>query len=218
MADDPDTVAARFGGTGGEPVTHGWSGAPLVRFRRGAETLYWKSGPEAAAEADRLGWLAGTGVPCPVVRDRGPDWVLTAELPGRDLARPWPESQRQAALAAMAEGLRVLHGLDAAGCPFVSPFPDQPATSRRVVTHGDYCCPNVLVDPATIRFAGVVDVGRLGVGDPYVDFALASMTLSGTLNPQYGGPPAARLVIESAGGDPDDPRIGTYIRLDQASG
>ena len=182
-------------------------------MRRGGETLYWKSGPEAAAEADRLAWLAGTGVPCPVLRDRGPDWVLTAELPGRDLAREWPASRRQAALAAMAEGLRVLHALDPADCPFVSPFPPQPATSRRVVTHGDYCCPNVLVDPSTMRFAGLVDVGRLGVGDPYVDFAVTSMTLVGTLNPQYGGAPAARLVIEAAGGDPQDTRIENYLRI-----
>nr|WP_238174730.1 phosphotransferase [Kribbella kalugense] len=84
------------------------------------------------------------------------------------------------------------------------------------MTHGDYAAPNVFIDPTTLRFTGVLDLSRLGTGDRYVDLALMFKSLRGTLNPQYGGPPAARRFVELYGGDPDDPRIEHYIRLDDS--
>jgi streptomycin 3"-kinase len=45
------------------------------------------------------------------------------------------------------------------------------ATSS-VVCHGDFCLPNVLVDPHTLEVTGLVDLGRLGRADPYADIAL----------------------------------------------
>jgi aminoglycoside phosphotransferase len=107
----------------------------------------------------------------------------------------------------MADGLRALDELS--GCPFPSPFPG----AGDAVTHGDYCAPNVFIDPGTLRFCGILDLGRLGVGDRYLDLALMVKSLRG-LNPQYGGLPAARRFVELYGGDPDDPRIEHYITLD----
>ena len=76
-----------------------------------------------------------------------------------------------------------------------------------VVAHGDYCCPNVFVDPATLRPTGVLDVGELGVGDPRIDLAAVMVTLAGGMNPQYGGRPAYEYVCRRYGADPDDERI-----------
>lgn len=42
-----------------------------------------------------------------------------------------------------------------------------------VFTHGDYCLPNVLIDPETLQANGFVDWGRGGVSDKYQDLALA---------------------------------------------
>lgn len=190
----------------------GLSGAAVVRLRRGKEHAYWKSGPGVDEDVERLLWLGTTDVACPRVLDRGDGWALTSELPGRDVARPWPAADRPAVLAAVVEGLRALHALDVRSCPFVSPFPG-PA---KAVTHGDFALPNVFVDPSTLRFAGVLDLGRLGAGDPYLDLALVYKSLAGELNPQYGGPPAAREVVLSYGGDPGDPRIAQYIDLDNS--
>lgn len=198
----------RFGATSAEPVHLGYSEATVMRLRRGSEVLFHKEGPGVDDEADRLAWLGDTGFPCPRLLDRGDNWMLTSELPGRDASQPWPTAARPAVLRAMADGLRQLHALT--DSPFASPFPGDP----EVVTHGDYCAPNVFIDPETLRFTGILDLGHLGLGDPYVDVALMMNSLSGDLNPQYGGPPAARLFAETYGADPDDPRVKLYIELD----
>jgi aminoglycoside phosphotransferase len=207
---DLNALADRFGAGSAEPIHLGNSAATVVRLRRRSEHLFYKAGPGVDDEADRLAWLGSTGFPCPCIVDRGNNWLLTTELAGRDTSQPWPADQRPAVLTAMAEGLRALHALP--DSPFRSPF----AGEADVVTHGDYCAPNVFVDPSSLRFTGVLDVSGLGMGDRYVDLALMFKSLSGELNPQYGGPPAARRFVEAYGGDPDDPRIAYYIDLDNA--
>jgi aminoglycoside phosphotransferase len=197
----------RFGATSAEPVHVGFSDASVVRLLRGSETLFHKSGAGVGDEADRLAWLSSTGFPCPRVIDRGDDWMLSTSLAGRDASDSWAEGDRPGVLASMAEGLKALHSLTES--PFSSPFPGD----RVVVTHGDYCAPNVFFDPDTVAFTGVLDLGRLGLGDPYVDVALMVKSLTGR-NPQYGGLPAARAFVAAYGADFEDPRIKLYIDLD----
>lgn len=203
-------IQGRFGAERAEAVHVGHSEAVVVRLERGRERLYYKAGPGIDLEAERLAWLGGTGFPCPRIIDRGNNWLLTAELPGRDASQHWPAADRPAVVAAIADGLRALDQLS--GCPFPSPFPG----AGDAVTHGDYAAPNVFVDPETLRFSGVLDLSRLGAGDRYLDLALMFKSLRGGLNPQYGGLPAARHFVELYGGDPDDPRIEHYITLDDS--
>ncbi|TDW98774.1 phosphotransferase [Kribbella sp. VKM Ac-2566] len=205
---DLNLLQDRFGADRAEPISVGCSDATVVRLDRGPERLYYKAGQGVGVEAERLAWLSGTGFPCPRIVDQGNNWLLTTELPGRDASQPWPARDRPAVLAAIASGLRALDELT--DCPFASPFPG----AGTAVTHGDYAAPNVFIDPTTLRFAGVLDLSRLGAGDRYVDLALMFKSLRGTLNPQYGGPPAARRFVELYGGDPEDPRIEHYITLD----
>jgi len=200
----------RFGASSAEPIHVGHSAATVVRLDRGAERLYYKAGEDVGPEADRLAWLGSTGFPCPQIVDRGNNWLLTTELPGRDASQPWPSHDRPAVLAAIADGLRQLDELT--DCPFDSPFPGD----GNAVTHGDYAAPNVFIDPSTLRFTGILDLSRLGTGDRYIDLALMFKSLRGELNPQYGGPPAARRFVEAYSGDPDDPRIEYYIKLDDS--
>ncbi|NIK62354.1 phosphotransferase [Kribbella shirazensis] len=205
---DLNALQDRFGAERAEPISVGCSDAIVVKLDRGAERLYYKAGPGIDVEAERLAWLGGTGFPCPQIVDRGNNWLLTTELPGRDASQDWPAADRPAVVAAIADGLRALDAL--AGCPFPSPFPGM----GDAVTHGDYAAPNVFIDPETLRFTGVLDLSRLGTGDRYIDVALMFKSLRGGLNPQYGGLPAARRFVELYGGDPDDPRIEHYITLD----
>ncbi|WP_405802074.1 APH(3'') family aminoglycoside O-phosphotransferase [Streptomyces sp. NBC_01506] len=44
--------------------------------------------------------------------------------------------------------------------------------AESVVCHGDLCLPNIVLDPATMKVAGFIDLGRLGAADPYADIAL----------------------------------------------
>lgn len=203
-----DFLLDRFGANAAEPVHVGHSEATVTRLRRGRETLFHKAGRGVDEEAARLAWLNSTGFPCPRILDRGDDWMLTSGLSGRDASQGWPAADRVAVLRAVADGLRELHALT--DCPFVSPFPGE----RVVVTHGDYAAPNVFIDPETLQFNGILDLSRLGLGDPYVDVALMVKSLSGSLNPQYGGASAARQFAQYYGADADDPRIELYIGLD----
>jgi aminoglycoside phosphotransferase len=84
-----------------------------------------------------------------------------------------------------------------------------------VVCHGDACLPNVLVDPDSFEVTGMVDVGRLGVGDRHLDLALAARSVSDTsLNRAYG--PAAAEAMLAAYGLPADPwRLEFYRLLDE---
>jgi aminoglycoside 3'-phosphotransferase-2 len=108
-------------------ITLGRSDALVWRFtgRDEGEALFLKAEAnhpltELPGEAQRLQWLAGTGIPGPSLRasfDEGDyHWLLMTALPGSDLTQlvERPEALRNA----LATGLRALHALDPATCPF----------------------------------------------------------------------------------------------------
>ena len=83
------------------------------------------------------------------------------------------------------------------------------------VVHGDACLPNALVDPETLRFAGWVDLGRLGVADRHWDLALATRSTGDeALNPGFG-PDAAAELLRAYALPADDGRLAFYRLLDE---
>lgn len=82
-----------------------------------------------------------------------------------------------------------------------------------VVCHGDFCLPNVLLDPETLTVTGILDVGRLGVADRHLDLALLTRSVASTdLNPAYG-PDFAAWVGDRTHADPW--RLEYYRLLDE---
>ncbi len=56
---------------------------------------------------------------------------------------------------------------------------------REVLTHGDFCFPNILLDPGSLELSGVIDLGAVAVGDPWWDLAVASWSVTWNLGPGH---------------------------------
>ncbi|MFT3872879.1 MAG: aminoglycoside 3'-phosphotransferase [Nocardioides sp.] len=80
-----------------------------------------------------------------------------------------------------------------------------------VVCHGDACLPNILLDPQTLRWTGLVDLARLGRADRYLDLALLHRSLEGGANPQF--PEGSGDEALAAYGVVADPTRLAYYRL-----
>jgi aminoglycoside phosphotransferase len=217
----------RYGQREWAPVTMGCSGA---RVFRGTEVhVKVAAVADLAAERTALDWLSGTGIPAPRVVEYGAvdgyEWLATTTVPGRSAAEEWPAHQRKAVIRAVAGALRALHAVPVAGCPLdrrlavrLAEIGDDvghpPGTEDPVVCHGDFCLPNVLLDPETTTVTGILDVARLGVADRYTDLALMARSIgSAELNPQYGLSFVDEFLAAYGGVSLDDGRIAYYQLL-----
>ncbi|BEP69577.1 MULTISPECIES: APH(3'') family aminoglycoside O-phosphotransferase [unclassified Variovorax] len=85
----------------------------------------------------------------------------------------------------------------------------------RVVCHGDACLPNFLIDPQTLQCTGLIDVGRLGTADRYVDLSLLLGNARESWRDAADARAAHALLFAQLGIDvPDDGRLDFYLRLD----
>ncbi|MBE1878024.1 phosphotransferase [Myceligenerans pegani] len=186
---------------------------------------------DLADEAARLAWAASY-TPVPRVLEHGRDddseWLVTEAIDARTAVDPRWIAAPQTAVRAIGVALRALHdALPVADCPFtwsveervarVLPEKADPGTLARladapdlvgpVVCHGDACAPNTLLhDDGT--WAAHVDLGRLGVADPWADLSVAALSTVWNYGPGY-----EHLVYESYGIDPDPDRIAYYRLL-----
>lgn len=188
----------------------------------GTRYLKWSpdgAGPDLHQEVERLRWLFGR-YPVPEVLDSGHDgrgsWMLTAALTGTSAVHPRWRADPEAAVRAIADGLRGLHRLDITQFPsgwesWATRRPPElgppPAPGPPVVVHGDACAPNTLIH-ADGSFAGIVDVGDLALGDRWADLAVASMSLEWNFGPGWES-----TFFDAYGTEPDDSRIAYFRQL-----
>lgn len=138
-------------------------------------------------ESRILRWIDGR-IPTPKllyygVQD-GNEYQLTTEISGAPTYQVEP-TEREHAVKALGEALRMIHSLSPSGCPIdnridnrlkqlqengvdTSPLKDQPDEAL-FFTHGDYCLPNIIVEEREL--SGVIDWDYAGLADPYADFA-----------------------------------------------
>lgn len=236
-----------------EPQTIGASGAGVWRgVRADGTACYLKVADalhhaEVAHEHVLLAWLHGR-LPVPDIlfwRDDGERaYLATAALPG---VMSSDQSLDEAlAIDLLAAGLRQIHALPIADCPFdqrlaaklqlasvnmsvglvdmddfdedYTPqavyqrlLDERPASEDLVFTHGDYCLPNILIDPDARRVAGFVDWGRGGVADRYQDLALADRSIRRNWGDEWVAPFFAAYGIAT----PDASKIAYYQLLDE---
>jgi len=185
----------------GELAWMSWAGT-VWRLDAGSTAVFVKRAADLAPEHERLAWLAGRW-PVPEMvgffHAWGDDWLLTRRAPGVPLYHGSLAVGPSAKAAWLGQILRGLHSVPADGCPFGK------VRAGHVLTHGDFCLPNVLVDEARFgSLSGLIDVGQAGLGNPEVDLAAGVWSLQYNfgrgfardfLN-AYGWPPMTDQAIE----------------------
>lgn len=86
-----------------------------------------------------------------------------------------------------------------------------------VLSHGDYCLPNVFLENGKLQ--GFIDLDRAGVGDKWNDIALCYRSLKHNFDGTYGGKVYEDfdpdMLFEALGMEPDWDKIKYYTLLDE---
>jgi aminoglycoside phosphotransferase len=85
---------------------------------------------------------------------------------------------------------------------------DRPRTEALVFTHGDYCLPNIIIDPANRVISGFIDWGSAGIADRHQDIALAARSLEYNFGAEW-----VPLLFEEYGIELIDPAKIEYYKL-----
>ena len=85
----------------------------------------------------------------------------------------------------------------------------------RVLCHGDACMPNFMVDPHSLQCTGLIDLGRVGKADRYVDLSLMIANAEESWMTPEQGERAFSILFETLEiAEPDRERLAFYLRLD----
>jgi aminoglycoside phosphotransferase len=86
-----------------------------------------------------------------------------------------------------------------------------PQEDALVFVHGDYCLPNILIDPGRMTITGFIDWGSAGVSDRYFDLALAARSITYNLGAEWVAPFFAAYGLTKI----DRARIAFFQLLDE---
>jgi kanamycin kinase len=188
-----------------------WTPVPRVVADGDDDEATWmvtKALPGTMAVADR--WKADPGTAVTAI-GRGLR-RLHDEVPVAGCPFSWSVEDRLADARRRAAAGRIdparwhedHHHLDVDGALAV--LADPPPVTRLVVCHGDACAPNTLIHEDG-SFAGHVDLGDLGVADPWADLAVATWSAGWNYGPGW------EEVLLDAYGIAPDPERTSYYRL-----
>ena len=91
--------------------------------------------------------------------------------------------------------------------------PEGTEPADQVLVHGDLCVTNLLVDPRTGAATGVLDWGRCGIGDRYLDLAVTARSVVRN----FGGEALPGFFAAYGETNPDPLRLELYSLLDELS-
>ncbi|MFK0166664.1 APH(3'') family aminoglycoside O-phosphotransferase [Rhizobium sp. NPDC090279] len=85
----------------------------------------------------------------------------------------------------------------------------------KVLCHGDACMPNFMVDPHSLECTGLIDLGRVGKADRYVDLSLMIANAEESWATPVQAQRAFSILFETLEiVEPDRERLAFYLRLD----
>jgi kanamycin kinase/aminoglycoside 3'-phosphotransferase-3 len=146
--------------------------------------------------------------------------VTDCPYPDRTAALLDEASRRvEAGLCSMTEVEPETYGPDGFASPeaLLRWLLDNRPDERPVLSHGDFCLPNVFADEGGVT--GFIDVGRAGICDPYRDLAIVCRSLRANYEGKFartGMPPFDYdALFAELGIRPDVERMRYYVLLDE---
>ena len=94
-------------------------------------------------------------------------FLLTTEVKGLPLCDERFLNEPERLIALLSEAMAEFHRVDASDCPFDAEGVEGDCQNP-LLCHGDFCLPNIVCDGARLGF---VDLGHMGKGDPWLDYA-----------------------------------------------
>lgn len=103
-------------------------------------------------------------------------FLLTTEVKGLPLCDESLLRDPRRLVSLIAEAMATFHAIDASSCPFIAEgcVGISDSIQNPLLCHGDFCLPNILFDGKTLGF---VDLGGMGKGDAWLDYAWALWSL-----------------------------------------
>lgn len=93
---------------------------------------------------------------------------------------------------------------------------DNAPTSKPVLSHGDFCLPNIFLEDWTL--SGFLDLGRSGIADQWNDIAICWRTLRDNFGGHYGAAVPGfhpDELFEALGIERDDEKMKYYLLMDE---
>ena len=160
----------------------GLSGAKLIFFSDSVLKIQKKSA-ESEREVAAYRWLEGR-LPVPKVlfheNKDGSSYLLMSRLKGRMLCNPRILHNRNRLLKSAAAALKMVWAVDISDCPFLEEGKD---IKDPVLSHGDFCLPNILVDNKGIT--GFLDMGYCTIAERQADIDMCIESLEANLTGRF---------------------------------
>ncbi|WP_068618413.1 aminoglycoside 3'-phosphotransferase [Paenibacillus tuaregi] len=173
-------------------------------YIEGTERLFLKISKKGTLERERImtDFLHSHKLAPQVIAfdsDKDKDYLLLEALDGEDCTAEIHRKHPDRLAGALGGYLRKLHELPLAGCPFpertaelIGEMTDKGISADdldkfgyipedRVVIHGDYCLPNVIIMDQ-FELQGFIDLGSGGIGDRHYDIYWGLWTLRYNFN------------------------------------
>lgn len=156
----------------------------------------------------------------------GVEYQLTSEIKGTPTYKV-QQFEREDAVVAMAEAMKLIHSLDSSGCPLdnridvrfkrvIESGSDLDELGERpeeqlIFTHGDLCLPNILIENGSLT--GVIDWDCGGLSDAYIDIAACTWSIGYNYGEKEAEKKWIPLFLETYGIELDKEKYEYYGKL-----
>lgn len=160
----------------------GLSGAKLIFFSDSVLKIQ-KTSNESEREVVAFRWLDGK-LPVPNVlyheNKDGMSYLLMSRIKGKMLCDPIVLHNRNRLIKSAAAALKMLWQVDISDCPFLE---EGKNAKNPVLSHGDFCLPNILVDNKGIT--GFLDMGFCTIAERQADIDMCIESLEANLTGRF---------------------------------